>query len=136
MEFPTLIRDEPIYNLGVLGGIFHSYSHLNRTFSKQKVETLIKRHVLHCFPLFHKMSARLIWINVLYKQYRHLLLKLEIIHYLRNKLDFWKVRGIMNTSGILQSPKGFTLHLQETRIVHDSKNIPKIKFISYIYILL
>ena len=39
----------------------------------------------------------------------------------------------MNTSGLL---KGFTLALQETRSIHDSMNIPKIKFIAYIYIFL
>ena len=33
-------------------------------------------------------------------------------------------------------PKGFTLTLQETQSIHDSMNIPKIKFIAYIYILL
>ena len=32
-------------------------------------------------------------------------------------------------------PEGFTLILQETRSIHDSMNIPKIKFITYIYIL-
>ena len=32
--------------------------------------------------------------------------------------------------------KGFTLTLQETRSIHDSMNIPKIGFITYIYILL
>ena len=31
--------------------------------------------------------------------------------------------------------KGFTLTLQETRSIHDSMNIPKIEFITYIYIL-
>ena len=44
----------------------------------------------------------------------------------------------MNTSGLWQSmwsPKGFTLTLQETRSIHDSMNIPKIEFITYIYIL-
>ena len=44
----------------------------------------------------------------------------------------------MNTSHLLQSkwsPKGFMLHLQETRSIHDSMNIPKIEFITYIYIL-
>ena len=46
--------------------------------------------------------------------------------------------GIMNTSGLVQSkssPKGFTLTLQETRSIHDSMNILKIEFITYIYIL-
>ena len=44
----------------------------------------------------------------------------------------------MNTSGLVQSkwcPKGFTLFLQETRSIHDSMNLPKIEFITYIYIL-
>ena len=44
----------------------------------------------------------------------------------------------MNTLGLVQSnrsPKGFTLTLQETRSIHDSMNIPKIEFITYIYIL-
>ena len=57
---------------------------------------------------------------------------------LRNELDFWKVHGIMNTSGLLQSkwsPKGFTLTLQDIRSIHDSTNLPKIEFIAYIYIL-
>ena len=43
----------------------------------------------------------------------------------------------MNTSALLQSKwsqKGFTLTLQETWIIHDSMNIPKIEFITYIYI--
>ena len=30
---------------------------------------------------------------------------------------------------------GFTLTLQETRSIHDSMNIPKIEFITYIYIV-
>ena len=41
-------------------------------------------------------------------------------------------------SGLLQSkwsPKDFPLTLQETRSIHDSMNIPKIEFITYIYIL-
>ena len=56
--------------------------------------------------------------------------------YLRNEFNFWYVHGIMNTWGLLQSPKGFTLTSQETRSIHDSMNIPKIEFIGYIYILL
>ena len=40
----------------------------------------------------------------------------------------------MNTSGLVQS-KGFTIALQETRSIHDSMNISKIEFITYIYIL-
>ena len=45
---------------------------------------------------------------------------------------FLNLRGIMNTSGLLQSE----LTLQETRSIHDSMNRPKIEFIAYIYILL
>ena len=44
----------------------------------------------------------------------------------------------MNTSGLMQSkwsPKGCTLTLHETWSIHDSMNIPKIEFITYIYIL-
>ena len=35
-----------------------------------------------------------------------------------------------------ESPKGFTVTLQETRRIHDSTNSPKIEFIAYIYISL
>ena len=35
--------------------------------------------------------------------------------HLRTEFNFLKVRGIMNTSGLLQS-KGFTLTLQETEV--------------------
>ena len=74
----------------------------------------------------HKQVAILIWVN------------------LRNEFDFWKVHGIMNTSGLLQSklsPSGFTLTLQEltlqeTPYIHDSKNLQKIETIAYIYIFL
>ena len=44
----------------------------------------------------------------------------------------------MNTSSLLQSKwslKGFALTLQETRIIHDFVNRPKIEFITYIYII-
>ena len=41
------------------------------------------------------------------------------------------VHGIMNTSGLLQSK----ITLQETGSIHDSMNIPKIEFITSIYIL-
>ena len=40
---------------------------------------------------------------------------IQICHSLRNEFDIWKVHGIMNTSGLLQSkwsPLGFTLTLQ------------------------
>ena len=42
----------------------------------------------------------------------------------------------MNTSGLLWSPKGFMLTLQETQSIHDSMNLPNFEFIAYIYILL
>ena len=48
--------------------------------------------------------------------------------HLSNKFNFSNVHGIMNTSGLM-------LTLQETRSIHDSMNIPKIEFITYIYIL-
>ena len=53
-----------------------------------------------------------------------------------NEFDFWKVHGIMNTSGLLQSKwrsKGFTLNLQETRSIHDSTKLLKIEFITYMW---
>ena len=34
--------------------------------------------------------------------------------YLRNEFVFWNVHEIMNTSGLLQSKRSFTLTLQET----------------------
>ena len=42
----------------------------------------------------------------------------------------------MNTSGLLQSKWSLMLTLQETRSIHDSMNISKIEFITYIYNLL
>ena len=44
----------------------------------------------------------------------------------------------MNISGLVQSnwsPKGFTLKMQETRSIHDSMNLQKHEFITYINIL-
>ena len=58
-------------------------------------------------------------------------MRFQSIH-LRNEFNFWNVHGIMNTSGLLQSK---LLTLQETQSIHDSMNIPKIEFITYIYIL-
>ena len=54
---------------------------------------------------------------------------------LRNEFNLRNVHGIMNTSGLVQNNSGFTLTLQETQSIHDSMNIPKIEFITYIYIL-
>ena len=62
--------------------------------------------------------------------------------YLRNKFNFWNVHGIMYTSNCLQSKwstNGFSLTLQETKIIHDFIKRSKIEFIAYIayiYILL
>ena len=52
--------------------------------------------------------------------------------YLRNEFDFWKVHGIMNTSGLLQTV-GFTLTLQETQSIHGFMNLPK-NWIYYLYL--
>ena len=52
--------------------------------------------------------------------------------YLRNEFNFWNVHGIMNTSGLLQ---GLHVNFARTQSTHDSMNIPKIEFITYIYIL-
>ena len=41
----------------------------------------------------------------------------------------------MNTLGLEQSNLSFTLTLHETRSIHDSMNIPKNEFITYIYSL-
>ena len=51
--------------------------------------------------------------------------------YLRNEFGFWKVHGIMNTSGLLQY-SDFMLTFQETRSIYDYMNLPKIEFIAYI----
>ena len=61
---------------------------------------------------------------------------LLLLIYLRNEFNFRNVNGIMNTLGLLPSPKGFTLTLQETPIIHDSVNIPKTEFIANFFILL
>ena len=58
-----------------------------------------------------------------------------LYNYLRNEFIFWKVHRIMNTLALVQSNSGFTLTLQETRGTHDSMNLPKTEFITYIYIL-
>ena len=39
------------------------------------------------------------------------------------------------TLALLSEAQGFMFTLQETRSIHDSMNIPKIEFITYIYIL-
>ena len=53
MNFPISIGRMSLFQiLGVLGGIFHSYSNFNRTFCELTVETLIRRRVLR----------RLIWV--------------------------------------------------------------------------
>ena len=74
MEFPTVTCinwNSPFLFKGMLGGIFHFYSNLNRTFCKQTVEILIRRCVLrsaasdlglHCKHMSYKKDARLIWV--------------------------------------------------------------------------
>ena len=47
VEFPTVINWTcPFPFLGLLGGVFHCYSNLDRAIYKQTVETLIRRLVL------------------------------------------------------------------------------------------
>ena len=46
----------------------------------------------------------------------------------RNKVDFWTVHGMMNTSGLLQT-------LQVTRSIHHSMNSPKSNLLLIINIL-
>ena len=46
-------------------------------------------------------------------------------------MESWILRVSCKVSEALP----FTLILQETRTIHDSMNIPKIEFITYIYIL-
>ena len=48
--------------------------------------------------------------------------------YKRNELNFWKVHGIMNTLGLLQSK----LTAGDPNF-HASMNRPKIEFIAHIY---
>ena len=99
----------------------------------------------HFNGIFHTGISRLVLVSPFnaYLFYNSSCLNgwigLDIL-YLRNEFNFWKVHGIMNTSGHLHlsksSPKGFTLTLQVTRSIHVSMNLPKIEFIAYIYILL
>ena len=59
MEFPILIKWTSLFPFwGLLGGIFHLYSNLNRTFCKQTVETLIR-----CYSLQH-----LSWVCTVHQQ--------------------------------------------------------------------
>ena len=45
----------------------------------------------------------------------------------KNKFNFWSVREIMNTSGLLQMlRKGFIVALQETRNFHNSRGGPSL----------
>ena len=37
------------------------------------------------------------------------------VFHLRNECNFWKGRGIMNTSGLLQSKRGFTNFARDTK---------------------
>ena len=40
---------------------------------------------------------------------------LSSVQYLRKKVNFWNVHGIMNTSGLLQSNRSFGLHFNFAR---------------------
>ena len=47
MKFPTLISwTSPFPFYGLFGGIFHFYLNFNRTFFKQTVDTLVRRHIM------------------------------------------------------------------------------------------
>ena len=54
----SISRTTPFSNLGVLGGIFHYYSHSYRIFCDAASD-----HVLHCLPVSFKKDARPIWVN-------------------------------------------------------------------------
>ena len=58
--------------------------------------------------------------------------------YLRNKLHLSVIHRSTKAKAPMLTkwhPKGFTLTLHETHCVHTSKNVRKMKFISYIYTL-
>ena len=60
MEFHILFSwASPFLFFVLLGGIFHFSSNINRTFSKQTVETLSRRRILS-----YKKDTRLIWVNL------------------------------------------------------------------------
>ena len=53
IDFHTRIKLAiPFPFFGLLGGIFHFHSNFDRTFCRQTVETLIRRHVLSGCVLF------------------------------------------------------------------------------------
>ena len=54
---------------------------------------------------------------------------------LKNKFHCSEVHESMNATGKVQSKSGVTLTLHETRCVHTSMSLRKMKFISYIYTL-
>ena len=49
----------------------------------------------------------------------------------RNEFNFWKVHGIMNSSGLLQSEREART-LQETGSIHDSMNLPKLNLLLWL----
>ena len=64
---------------------------------------------------------------------------LKILFYLANSADSDKMLPyavFLGLRSLPKDPKGFTLTLQETRSVHDSMNIPKIKFIAYLHFII
>ena len=93
IDLPTIINwNSPFLFKGMLGGIFHIYSHFNRTLCKQTVETLIRSCILCCaasglclhyLPMSHKKDARLKWVNVYIYD-----LVLEPPHEISNKVAF------------------------------------------------
>ena len=76
MNFPISIDRTSLFQiLGVLGagmgGIIQFYSNSNRTFCDQTgdpdqtLRSAASVLGLHCLPMSHKKSARLIWVNML-----------------------------------------------------------------------
>ena len=72
MELPTDIHlTSPFRILGLLGGIFHSYSNLKKKtllFANSEEPDQTPRFaasdlVLHCFPMSYKKYARLMWVK-------------------------------------------------------------------------
>ena len=60
MEFPSLIDwASPFPFKGMLRGIYHLHSHLSKTFCKQKVETLISRHILQSINTFTVLFVKI-----------------------------------------------------------------------------
>ena len=72
MEFWT----SPFLFDGLLCGILHFYSNLNRIFCKansgdpdQKLHFVASDLGLHCLPMSHKEDTRLIWVKIYFNHY-------------------------------------------------------------------